>query len=156
VKKEDECHVPEDKTQDAIERIVERLRASGQRRTEALEDLLRVMLSSHRPFLLAELSEEPRLARRDQATIYRLVMKLKDLGIISQINFGNRGNYFQLNLEDHHHDYLLCSACGRIEEVPMPCVLHDVERTLAERFGWKNLRHSLAFHGVCPACAVAQ
>ncbi len=147
-----DCCVPHEESSEIIERIISDLRECGMRRTKALEELLQVMLAAHKPFLLSELSNLPGLAQRDQATIYRLVMKLKDLGKVRQLNFGEKGNFFQLNLADHHHDYLLCQTCGEITEVPFPCVLRQVEQKLKNDFGWKNISHSLAFYGLCPSC----
>jgi len=147
-----DCCVSREESATIIETIIEKLRETGMRKTEALEELLQGMISSHKPFLLTELSDLPGLADRDQATIYRLVMKLKDLGMVRQLNFGEKGNYFQLNLADHHHDYMLCQECGEISEVPFPCVLSEVEQQLREEHGWRNLSHSLAFHGICPDC----
>ncbi|MDF1815348.1 MAG: transcriptional repressor [Verrucomicrobiales bacterium] len=149
-----DCCLSDEESETIIGNIIAELRDSGMRKTEALEELLRAMLAVHKPFLLSELSEIPGLAERDQATIYRLVMKLKDLGKVRQLNFGDKGNFFQLNLADHHHDYLLCEKCGEMTEVPFSCVLKEVEQRLKTEFGWKNLSHSLAFHGLCPDCSV--
>ena len=123
------------------------------RKTDALEELLRAMLSTHKPFLLSELNELPGLVDRDNATIYRLVMKLKELGFVRQLNFVDKGNYFQINIADHHHDYLLCESCGEITEVPFACTLKDLEKKLRSEIGWRKLSHTLAFHGICPACS---
>ncbi len=147
-----ECSVSGEDSREIIESIVSRLRETGMRRTDALEELLRAMLAHHRPFLLSELAEMPGLSGRDQATIYRLVTKLKDVGIIRQISLGEKGNYFQLHLPDHHHDYVVCRECGKITEVPFDCVLGAIQEKLSREFGWTNLSHSLAFQGVCPAC----
>lgn len=148
-----DCCVSDEKSKAIIDDIIVQLRETGMRKTEALEELLHAMLATHKPFLLAELSELPGLADRDQATVYRLVTKLKDLGFIRQLNFGEKGNYFQLNVADHHHDYLLCQTCGDISEVPFPCVLREVEDLIRREHGWSNLSHSLAFHGICPKCS---
>jgi Fe2+ or Zn2+ uptake regulation protein len=149
-----DCCLSNEESEAIVRTIIAELREIGMRKTEALEELLFAMLASHKPFPLSELSEVPGLAGRDQATIYRLVMKLKDLGKVRQLNFGDKGNYFQLNLPNHHHDYLLCEKCGEISEVPFSCVLREVEQRLRDDFGWRNLSHSLAFHGLCPDCAV--
>ncbi len=146
------CHVPAEESEAIIDQIIDRLRETGMRKTEALEELLQTMLDHHRPFLLAELGEMPGLRDRDQATVYRLVMKLKDLGVVRQLSLGEKGNYFQLNLADHHHDYLLCRECGTVTEVPVECVLKEVENKLSAQHGWQNLTHSLAFQGTCPEC----
>ncbi|NNE93283.1 MAG: transcriptional repressor [Verrucomicrobiales bacterium] len=144
--------MPTEESEKIIRKIVNQLRETGMRKTEALEELLQTMLDHHRPFLLSELGEMPGLKNRDQATIYRLVMKLKEAGVVRQLSLGERGNYFQINLSDHHHDYLLCRECGMVTEVPVECVLHEVEQKLAARHGWKDLTHSLAFQGICPEC----
>ena len=148
-----DCCVSSEESKSIVKTIIAEIRETGMRKTEALEELLYAMLTTHKPFLLSELCEVPGLAGRDQAPIYRLVMKLKDLGKVRQLNFGEKGNYFQLILPNHHHDYLLCQGCGEISEVPFSCVLRQVEQRLREEFGWRNLSHSLAFHGLCPDCA---
>ncbi|MGY8639983.1 MAG: Fur family transcriptional regulator [Verrucomicrobiales bacterium] len=147
-----DCHVPVEESESIIDGIIERLRKTGMRKTAALEELLQTMLTHHRPFLLTELGEMPGLADRDQATVYRLIMKLKDAGVVRQLSLGEKGNYFQLNLANHHHDYLLCRECGIVTEVPVECVLKSVEEKLAVQHGWENLTHSLAFQGTCPDC----
>ena len=148
-----DCCVSSEESKAIRQQVIDQLRETGMRKTEALEELLQVMMESHKPFLLSELSEVPGLAERDQATIYRLVTKLKELGFVRQLNFGEKGNYFQLNIAGHHHDYLLCQRCGEISEVPFSCVLSEVEHKLRTEHGWQDLSHSLAFHGVCPECA---
>ena len=147
-----DCSVPHEESEAIIDRIIERLRKTGMRRSDALEDLLNAMLTHHRPFLLSELAEMPGLADRDQATVYRLVMKLKELGFVRQLSLGEKGNFFQLKLENHHHDYLICRDCGTLTEVPFACVLKEVEDKLSKKFGWRDLSHSLAFQGTCPDC----
>ena len=147
------CSVTKKESAVIRERIFAELRESGLRRTKALEKLLEAMTESHKPFLLAELCELPGLAGRDQATIYRLVTKLKDLGFVRQLNFGDKGNYFELVIANHHHDYMFCQGCGEISEAPFDCVLEEVEQTLQRKHGWKNLSHSLSFHGTCPKCS---
>ncbi|MEO0414684.1 MAG: transcriptional repressor, partial [Verrucomicrobiota bacterium] len=121
------CQVSNEDLNAIINGIIDRLREVGMRKTEALDALLHVMAVHHKPFSLAELAEIPELAGRDQATIYRLVTKLKEHGIVRQISLGNKGNCYQLHLPGHHHDYLICNRCGQVSEVPLPCVLKEVE-----------------------------
>ncbi len=147
------CVVSRGETEALVDEFVASLRADGFRRTDALVALLRVMIRNHQPYTLAELAEVEDLRERDQATIYRLVMKLKDAGKMRQLNLAGRVSYFQLVLPGHHHDYLRCESCGEVQEVPLPCALAEVERELMHSLGWKGLHHELEFIGLCPACA---
>lgn len=153
---ESHCSISEEYLESIINGIVERLRRSGMRRTGALDSLLSAMLDPHRPYSLAELCEKPGLVKRDQATVYRMINRLNDLGIVQQLSLGGRASHYQLNLPDHHHDYLYCHKCGKVREVPIPCGLHELESRLTKDYGWSRLTHSLAFHGLCPECAAAE
>lgn len=148
-----QCSIPSRDLDKIVDGITEVLHGKGMRRTEALEALLAAMIEPHRPYSLAELCEKPGLKDRDQATVYRLVNRLQEIGVMQQLSFGGRGNCFQLVLPGHHHDYLHCRNCGRISEVPVACRLDEVEDQISEEHGWRNLSHSLAFHGECPDCA---
>ncbi len=147
------CHLSGDQVRQLSDDIEERLHANGMRVTTALRDLIDVLLHQHRPFTLQQLQHMPRLAERDPATIYRLVMKLRDLGVLRYFPIGDSGNYFQLDTPDHHHDYLVCTECGTLTDVPFPCVVQQLETQLAEQLKWKKLSHSLVFQGICPDCA---
>ena len=133
--------------------MVEELRELGFRRTEGLVDLLTVMVRHHQPYTLAQLAELPGLRARDQATIYRLIMKLKEVGKVRQLNLAGRVSHFQIVVPGHHHDYLLCESCGLVSEVPIECTLAAVERKIMASFGWKRLHHELEFYGICPSCS---
>ena len=146
------CSLSQTETESLVSTMIEELRGHGFRRTDALVDLLRAMMLRHLPFTLAELSEVPSLRDRDQATIYRLVTKLKEVGKVRQLNLAGRVSHYQLVVPGHHHDYLLCESCGTVSEVPLDCTLAKVEQQLMAKFGWKSLRHELEFFGVCPAC----
>ncbi|MFT5401553.1 MAG: Fe2+ or Zn2+ uptake regulation protein [Verrucomicrobiales bacterium] len=149
-----DCSLSTSEADDLVAATIEELREMGFRRTDALVDLLRAMTLQHQPYTLAELAELPGLRDRDQATVYRLIMKLKDVGKVRQLNLAGRVNHFQLVLPGHHHDYLLCESCGTVAEVPMKCQLAEMERQIMAKFGWKCLHHELEFFGICPACVV--
>ncbi|MEM9281708.1 MAG: Fur family transcriptional regulator [Verrucomicrobiota bacterium] len=147
-----DCSFTSEEFEKIADRIIEKLRQEGMRQTPALRELLAAMLAPHQPYTLAELCERPGLVNRDQATVYRLIHRLEDVGVVQQVNLGNRGASFQLILPDHHHDYLHCRSCGLVQEVPIGCLIEKMQKQLAQEYGWKNLSHSLAFHGECPDC----
>lgn len=148
------CSLSPQETDGLVASMVDELREVGFRRTGALVDLLTAMVRRHHPYTLAQLAELPGLRDRDQATIYRLIMKLKDVGKVRQLNLAGRVSHFQIVVPGHHHDYLMCRSCGVVSEVPVECTLAEVERKIMSQFGWRGLHHELEFFGVCPACSV--
>ena len=134
--------------------IISNCRAEGLRRTKALEELLTTLLESDRPMTLAELAESPRLSNQcDKATVFRLLQRLADKGILRRLGLHERAAYFTLLLPNQHRDYLICDQCGSIEPIDAPCPVHELEKEIQFTTGYKNLYHELEFFGTCPQCA---
>ena len=134
--------------------IITRCRTEGLRRTKALEELLTTLLESDRPMTLAELAESPRLSNQcDKATVFRLLQRLADKGILRRLGLHERAAYFALLLPDQHRDYLICTECGSIEPINAPCPVHELEKEIKFTTGYKNLYHELEFFGICPQCS---
>ncbi len=132
---------------------IERCRELGLRRTKALEELLTTLLECGRPMTLAELAGSKRLADQcDQATVYRLLHRLAEHGVVRRLGLHERAAYFTLLLPGKHNDYLICTSCGSIEAITAPCPVHQLEEEIREKTGFKNLYHELEFFGVCPKC----
>lgn len=139
---------------DALTTIIERCRTEGLRRTKALEELVATLLESDRPMTLAELAESPRLANQcDKATVFRLLQRFANKGIVRRLGLHERAAYFALLLPGQHRDYLICTECGSIEPVNAPCPVHELEKEIQFTTGYKNLYHELEFFGTCPACS---
>jgi Fur family ferric uptake transcriptional regulator len=134
--------------------IISHCRAEGLRRTKALEELLSTLLESDRPMTLAELAESPRLSNQcDKATVFRLLQRLADKGILRRLGLHERAAYFALLLPNQHRDYLICTECGSIEPIDAPCPVHELEKEIQFTTGYKNLYHELEFFGTCPKCS---
>ncbi len=137
-----------------LDKVIERCRAEGLRRTKALEELVMTLLENSRPMTLAELAESPRLTNQcDKATVFRLLQRLADKGIVRRLGLHERAAYFALLLPGQHRDYLICTDCGSIEPVNAPCPVHELEKEIQFTTGYKNLYHELEFFGTCPACS---
>ena len=137
-----------------LEPIISRCRAEGLRRTAALEQLLTTLLESDRPMTLAELADSPRLVNQcDQATVFRLLQRLADKGILRRLGLHERAAYFTLLLPGQHRDYLICTQCGSIEPIKAPCPVHELEKEIRFTTGYQNLYHELEFFGTCPECS---
>jgi Fe2+ or Zn2+ uptake regulation protein len=136
-----------------VQEIIQRLRSSGLRRTKALEELITTLLESERPMTLAELAASRRLADQcDKATVFRLLQRLTEHGVVRRLGLHERAAYFTLLIPGRHNDYLICTSCGSIEAIQAPCPVHQLEDEIREKTGFRNLYHELEFFGVCPKC----
>lgn len=126
----------------------------GLRRTRALEDVLRILIGSHQPLNLADIAESKDLKTgADRATVYRLLVKLEERGIIRRLGLHDRSTYYTLLEHDRHDDYLICTGCGRIQRLDIKCPVEALERDIEKSSGFKKLYHELEFYGLCPKCA---
>jgi len=133
---------------------VERCRSAGMRRTKALEELLLTLLEADRPLTLPMIESSDRLARQcDRATIYRLLHRLADAGVVRRLGLHQRAAYFALVIPGQHRDYLICTECGSIAPIDAPCPVHDLEDEIRRKTGYRNLYHELEFFGTCPECS---
>jgi Fur family ferric uptake transcriptional regulator len=136
-----------------VREIIERCREAGLRRTKALEELLTTLMESARPMTLAELAGSARLADQcDKATVFRLLQRLAEHGVVRRLGLHERAAYFTLLIPEKHSDYLICTSCGSIEAIKAPCPVHQLEDEIRRKTGFQNLYHELEFFGVCPKC----
>ncbi len=139
---------------DLLKQTVARCRELGLRRTKALEELLATLIEKDGPMTLAELATSERLADQcDKATVYRLLQRLTEHGILRRLGLHERAAYFTLLQPGKHSDYLICTGCGKIESVKAPCPVHELEDEIREKTGYQGLYHELEFFGTCPRCA---
>jgi Fur family ferric uptake transcriptional regulator len=85
------------------------------------------------------------------ATVYRVLTQFEEAGILLRSQFDGGKSVFELN-GGEHHDHLVCTNCGRVEE------FHDAEierrqQEIADRHGFKLTEHALSLYGLCSNCA---
>lgn len=133
---------------------LDRAKEAGLRRTRALEEVLRLLITADQPLTLAHISEAQALAdKADRATIYRLLTKLERLGLIRRLGLHDRSAYYTYIFPGEHNDYLICTQCGLIQRLDIACPVEALENQIAKQSGFQRLYHELEFFGVCPACA---
>jgi Fur family transcriptional regulator, ferric uptake regulator len=140
-------------TDQLLEGVAQRLRTRGMRRTRALDLLLREMAGREHPVTIQDLAQSGALKEQcDPATVYRLLMKLEEHGMVRRLGLHDRAAYFILVVPGRHHDYLVCTGCGKIEEVDMECPVRSLEQKLEKASGFRHVYHELEFFGICPGC----
>ena len=90
-----------------------------------------------------------------RATLYRTLNLLVEGGFLEALDVGTGEALYEHVLGHKHHDHLICTECGRIEE------FHDeeIERRqvqIAESRGFKMTNHDLRLMGVCAKCQRAK
>jgi Fur family ferric uptake transcriptional regulator len=84
------------------------------------------------------------------ATIYRVLMQFAETGIVIRHHFESGAAVFELN-EGSHHDHLICTVCGKVEEFVDSAIERRQEEIAKER-GFVLREHSLSLYGLCSNC----
>ncbi len=85
-----------------------------------------------------------------QATVYRTLKLLEEVGLASSSNFGSSSARFELN-DGHHHDHLVCTKCEMIVEF-FNEEIEALQERIAEEHGFKLTSHSMELFGLCQNC----
>jgi len=84
------------------------------------------------------------------ATVYRTLTLLEEADIVSSISFGTQGKKYEFGLKDHH-DHLVCTKCGGIEEF-FDEIIEKQQEEIAKKFNFKMTNHIMKITGVCSTC----
>ena len=85
------------------------------------------------------------------ATVYRVLTHFEKVGILVRSNFESGKSVYEMN-RGTHHDHLVCTDCGRVEEFLDP-EIEIRQKIIAESKGFSLTDHSLALYGVCGNCS---
>lgn len=136
------------------EELLQKAKDSGLRRTKALEAILTCLTECDRPKTLNDfISCGHMSAQFDKATVFRLLQRLSEKGMVRRLGLHERAAYFTLLIPGRHRDYLICTECGSIDPVDAPCPVHKLEEKIRQETGFVDLYHELEFFGRCPKCA---
>jgi len=145
--------VPRPRPGEQLEWMLNFCREHRMRRTQALRELLRYLLKHDLPISWAALSREPEiLAICDPSSVFRVLVKLEEIGLVRRMGSPARSYFFKLQVPGEHHDYLICTDCGAIGQLDMECPVEKLEKRITAETGYRELYHELDFFGVCPGC----
>ncbi len=85
------------------------------------------------------------------ATVYRTVNMLEKIGMAHRRDFGSGSASFESALNREHHDHLVCTICGRIQEFHHGRI-ELLQEEVARSHGFRLSHHRLELYGVCSAC----
>jgi Fur family ferric uptake transcriptional regulator len=93
-----------------------RLREAGLRSTAPRIAVLRHLMTTKAPVSHAELCGELKKHHLDRATIYRNLIDLADVGIVSRVDLGDHVWRFEVKAKDgghaDAHPHFVCTDCG--------------------------------------------
>jgi len=84
------------------------------------------------------------------ATVYRVLTQFESAGLVTRHRFEGDHSVFELTPAEHH-DHLVCSKCGRVEEF-YDEVIERQQEQIAANFGFEITDHSLYLYGICAQC----
>lgn len=143
-------------TDDIHATVDEQLRRTRQRYTRGRRELVEKLLGAERPVTIPELMELG--ASQSQSSLYRNLAILEQCGAVHRLVSTDDVSRYELaeELSEHHH-HLVCSVCGRLEDVVLPAA---IERALGQAADEARDQrdfavdsHRLELVGTCPACA---
>jgi Fe2+ or Zn2+ uptake regulation protein len=90
-----------------------------------------------------------------QATVYRTVTLLGDLGLLARVQDG-RGEICFIAPPIGHSHPLICGVCRRVVRFDGDGDVADLEARLAATTGFSIYGHHLEVYGICPECRAAR
>lgn len=136
-----------------VERFVGYLREHNLPVTAQRLAIAEVLLTSHRHLSAEEVAQEvgARGKAVGTATVYRTIDTLLESGLVVERDFGEGFRRFEPARDIPHHEHLVCTQCGKVEEFRDER-LERMTTIVAESRGFARQRHRLVIHGVCRDC----
>ena len=110
---------------------------TGSQRHMTAEDVFRVLLNERSDIGLA--------------TVYRVLTQFEQAGILERSHFESGKAVYELN-EGTHHDHLICTSCGKVEEF-YDAEIERRQQLIAKDKGWILQDHAMSLYGLCADCA---
>ena len=121
--------------------------------TEQRLAIARVVLGSERHLSAEEVAAEVRGdgVAIGTATVYRTLELLVRSGLVVERDFGEGFRRFEPARDIPHHEHLLCTVCGRVQEFRDER-LERMTTLIAESQQFARASHRLVIYGVCGEC----
>jgi Fur family transcriptional regulator, ferric uptake regulator len=135
--------------------VDEQLRRTRQRYTLGRKQLVELLHAADRPVTIPELMAAG--ATQSQSSLYRNLAILEQAGAVHRLTSTDDVARYELTeeLSEHHH-HVVCSVCGRIDDVVLPPA---IERALGAaaaeahtQRGYTIDSHRLELVGTCGSC----
>lgn len=85
------------------------------------------------------------------ATVYRTLKLFAESGIAREIHFGDGQTRYEHVAEGEHHDHLICTRCGAVQEFENEAI-EKLQQEVAAQFGFAVESHKMELYGICSKC----
>lgn len=92
---------------------------------------------------------QERFPMMSQATVYKTLELLVQLGLVTELGFGDEPNRYDGNPVPHIN--IRCLRCGRIDDLEEPS-LPALEASVRRRSGFTLVGQRYEYYGICPHC----
>src|SRR5882724_9215406 len=96
--------------------IASLLRQHGFRATPGRIALIAALSCSPSPESIEPLTSKVK-GTLDAANVYRSLESFVTAGLVRKIDLGDAKSYYEFALDRKHHHHIVCTDCGRIEDV---------------------------------------
>jgi Fe2+ or Zn2+ uptake regulation protein len=138
------------------EEAASRLAISGQRYTRTRRRLVDILARAGMPLALPDIVRGRK--NLPQSSAYRNLAELESIGLVRRVASEDGFGRYELaeELTGHHH-HLMCSRCGRVQDLHIPTSLErQLDRSLdslAREARFASVSHRLDLIGLCQDCA---
>lgn len=120
------------------------------RKTPLMKKVITLFIEKKEP-LTAEQIHIRLKQKGNLSTIYRIIKRFTEKGLIKEINLSNDKKFYEISNRAHHH-HLVCIKCNTI--VDIPCANSFIKKIDLKKFKFKSIEgHSFELFGRCSICA---
>ena len=139
-----------DRGTDLLARLSGFMREHGLKQTRQRTTIFEIFLGTEHvsveDLLTAVQKVEPGVG---YATVYRALKLFVEAGVAHKRSFGDgQARYEPVDVNDEHHDHLICTICGEIFEFEDQ-VIERRQDQVAAQFGLKLTNHRMTLWGEC-------
>jgi len=132
--------------------IENRLKSAGLKKTKHRIAIMSALAVQKFPISAQKIKQITKNLQIDEATIYRILNKLVETGLIIQLNFNETAKLYELENHDHHH-HIICTNCGKVEDIH-GCILETLTEKALQETDFKEIKtHTMELYGLCARCS---
>ena len=128
-----------------------------ERNTIISSTVLRLLKDSKHPISVTQILESLKKKKLtpNKTTIYRILTKLLDKKLITELSIKSDTKYYELTTHSHHHHHFICTKCESIHCLDS-CILESQNinlNTLLPNESFHIESHDFNLYGLCNLCS---
>lgn len=134
-----------------------KIRRAGIYVTPLLRKVIKSLSGSHSPMSVAEVLGKFRESKKppNKATIYRLMTKLAEAGLVQESLFSDEVRRYCLIIDRGPHHHFVCQNCGKATDLPEEICNSFANSVISHlmKMGSEVSVQTIEFEGVCADCS---